>query len=256
MRFWWKRRAPKIPVFYIARDRVGVLRKSLDSLAPFREQLQIVLHDNESSFPGMLEYLSELESQGARVYSSKHTGSLEDISESVAQTIQRWFDDSKSRAQHYVVSDPDIAFEDPPPDLLDIYRAILDRYSEAMVVGPMLRIDDIPDAYPLKEKVIQLHTEQFWHKEPVTVRILNKSIQIQQAPIDTTFGMYRRDFGFKRLNMGVRVYAPYAARHLDWYIDPANMQPDQVYYVNHASEVSHWGGAWLKEQLESGHTSS
>ena len=250
LRTLFRGESPPVPVFFITRDRVNVLRETIKSLAPLEDEVQVVVHDNESSFPPMLEYMQELEGQGVKVYRCKHTGSLDDISESVADTVERWFKETRSRARHYVVSDPDIELDRPPEDFIKMYQALLRKFPDAAVVGPMLRIDDLPDCYPLKERVIEGHTEQFWHKEPTTVSVLGRRIQIQQAPIDTTFGMYRVGFRFKRLNMGVRVYAPYAARHLDWYIDPDNMGEDQLYYMKSASEVAHWSAGWLKEKLE------
>ena len=69
------------------------------------------------------------------------------------------------------------------------------------------------------------------------------------GPIDTTFGMYRRGYAFRRLSQGFCAYAPYQARHLDWYLDPDALTEDQRYYMEHAFVVSPWGGVWLRRKL-------
>src|SRR2546423_1829035 len=77
--------------------------------------------------------------------------------------------------------------------------------------------------YPLKFVAAGRHYYQFWSKTPQEITWRDGVIQYQRAPIDTTFGMYRKGFTFRRQNPGLRVYAPYWARHLDWYIDPSCM---------------------------------
>lgn len=41
-------------------------------------------------------------------------------------------------------------------------------------------------------------------------------------------------------SLSVRVFAPYSARHLDWYVDPNNITPCQEYYQLTSSDISHW----------------
>ena len=70
---------------------------------------------------------------------------------------------------------------------------------------------------------------------------LGNTVKYIFAPIDTTFGLYKAGMPWSRLKMGIRVLPPYAARHLDWYIDPENLTPDQEYYMKHASDkIAHW----------------
>jgi len=206
---------------------------------------EIVIHDNNSTYKPFLDHLSQLEQEGITVYRSTKTVTVEEQLNSVADSIDSWF--ITHSAKHYVVTDPDIALEGNCEDILELYAYLLDTVQSIDVVGPMLRIDNIPDFYPLKQKAIARHTKQFWHKMPLSMQWKSKTIQYQLAPIDTTFGMYRRGFRFHRLCNGYRIYAPYWARHLDWYINPAQMEEDQIYYLQHASMVSHWSGTWLRE---------
>jgi hypothetical protein len=207
---------------------------------------EIVIYDANSTYKPLLDYLKQLEQEGVTVYRSAKNITVDEHLNSVADAIDDWF--ATYSASYYVVTDPDIALEGNCGDILELYAYLLDT-RDIEVVGPMLRIDDIPDYYPLKQKVIERHTEQFWHKTPLTLSWKAKTIQYQLAPIDTTFGMYRSGFKFHRLCNGYRTYAPYWAKHLDWYINPAEMSEDQLYYLEHASIVSHWGGTWLREKI-------
>ena len=239
----------KIPIFIISCNRLGCLQATIDSYKKYiATPYEIIIHDNNSTFKPLLDYLKQLEKEGVTVYYSTKSVAVEKQLNNVAHTIDDWF--KTHSASHYVVTDPDIALEGNCKDILELYAYLLDTIKNIDVVGPMLRIDDIPDFYPLKQKVIERHTEQFWHKTPLTLRWRTKTIQYQSAPVDTTFGMYRSGFKFHRLSIGYRIYPPYGARHLDWYINPALMHEDQLYYLQHASGVSHWSGALLREKIK------
>jgi hypothetical protein len=236
-----------IPIFIITCDRLAVLEAAVESYTKLSTPIKLIIHDNNSTYKPLLHYLQNLEQQGTTVYYQRtNVLSVEDLN-GVCQTISDWFENND--APYYVVTDPDIALCDDCPDILELYGYLLDTFTGIEVVGPMLRIDDIPDTYPLKTRAIEGHYGQFWHKTPLQLVWKNETIDYQMATIDTTFGMYRKGFKFHRLSQGMRTYSPYWARHLDWYLDPNRMTEDQRYYTKHASTVSHWGGTWLKDEL-------
>ena len=239
-----------VPIFIISFNRLEVLKKSISSYAQLGD-IDLVIHDAGSSHLPLLAYLTFLESQGVTVYRNRPAIDHGDDLNSVNETIQHWLQDHPD-AEYYIVTDPDIELESGCSELLSFYQYVFSSFSDVDVVGPMLRIDDLPDFYPLKEKVIRGHTAQFWHKEPLKMSWSSKTIAYQHAPIDTSFGMYRRAQPFQRLLDGIRTYEPFWAKHLDWYIDPDNMSNDQKTYLMTASNVSHWGGGWLKTKLEKG----
>jgi serine/threonine protein kinase len=238
----------RIPIFIISFNRLNVLKTVIQSYKNYiKTPFEIIIHDNNSSYGPLLSYLKSLELEGVTVfYHDKNISSGVQLN-NVALSIEKWF--CQNDAPYYVVTDPDIAFEEGCGDILELYADLLESNREIEVVGPMLRIDDIPDYYPLKQKVIERHYQQFWHKTPLNMTWRGKSIQYQHALIDTTFGMYRRGFKFHRLSQGYRIYNPYWARHLDWYLDPKKMSEDQIFYLNSASEVGNWSGTWLREKL-------
>jgi len=142
-----------------------------------------------------------------------------------------------------VVTDPDIALDNVNGDILEVYAHLLEMLPEIAVVGPVLRTDNIPDYYPRKEEII---TWEMQHNPPrkgiYNIRYKDKVINLIFAKIDTTFGMNRagKHWG-RRTIKAIRVLSPYSARHLDWYLNPLNLTPDQEYYMKHASAgITHW----------------
>jgi GT2 family glycosyltransferase len=230
-----------IPIFIISYNRLTVLRESIRSFYEnIGQDFRLIIHDNASTFPPLLEYLRELEQQGIEVVHHPVNPPLAGLAAAVAGTISAWM--ARNDADYYVVTDPDIALDGTFPNILEFYAWMLDNLEEVNVVGPMLRIDDLPDCYRWKTAVIREHTRQFWGRLPNTIRWKRNNYHVLPAPIDTSFGMYRAGFPFERLNMGLRTYAPYVARHLDWYIDQDRPTEDQVYYSRTVSfDIAHWG---------------
>ena len=62
------------------------------------------------------------------------------------------------------------------------------------------------------------HIEQFWHRQPLWAETSFGRVAYLDAPIDTTMAMHRAGEPFFRLKQSLRVYEPYEAQHLDWYL--------------------------------------
>ena len=196
----------------------------------------------------MVAYLHELEAQGTMVAWHEDPVDRAEMLDGVSTTISAWFRDHE--AKFYVVTDPDVALEDSSGQALQLYAELLERHPEATVVGPMLRVDDIPDHNPFKQNAIDTWYALYGAVTPLAEIVRGNSVRLLAGPIDTTFGMYRADFAFHRLNLGYSVMSPFAAWHLDWYLDPANLTDDQTFYMRHASVVSHVSGTWMREYID------
>lgn len=234
----------KIPIFVVVHDRLDCLKKSIQSYYDcIDDDFEIVFFDVESTYPETIDYLKEQEKEGIKVY--WHKGNAEDSYLNVRIGIIDYFK-KHNKSQYYVVTDPDIELDNVNGDILQFYIHLLNTFRSAHCVGPMLRIDDISDSYPLKEKAIHGHTKQFWHKNPLSILYNGKQFHYQKAPIGGTFALYRRSVQFGKINPGIRTYAPYAARHLDWYLDINNLTPDQKFYMDNAIHNGHWSGSFLR----------
>lgn len=232
-----------VPIFIITHNRLEVLMKTLKSFENFTTPHEIVIHDNSSTFVPLVDFLKK----GAyRVYWNKGN-ELNDVAES----ISTYFEETKSSSEYYVVTDPDIEMtKETPTDMLEMYMFLLNSHPSVTAVGPELKVDDIPDCYPLKNDLLRKH--KIGHRnDKVTEWKWKDSVQKGAfRPLDTTFGMYRRSFVFKRLNPALLTWYPYNARHLDWYIDPREMKEDQIFYMKDSSNKwGHWGSSMLSKKI-------
>jgi hypothetical protein len=107
---------------------------------------------------------------------------------------------------------------------------ICQQYDDLWSVGPSLRIDDIPDSYPMKEVNIKNQIKQkFWDskkKKNISIKDHNYTIY-KPSVIDGTLSIFPVTFlpmfheyfcNFR----AIRVAGQYQIRHLDWYISEAD----------------------------------
>lgn len=216
----------EIPIIIISYNQVFYLKKLISFLKK-RDYNKIVILDNNSTYPPLLDYFNEIESDIKIYRLSKNYGhrvfwKKKDIFDNYAKG-------------YYVITDPDIVpVDECPHDFLEHFKYILDTNAEINKVGFSLKIDDIPETNKDKATILKWES-QFWEKHTK-----NKNYV---AKIDTTFALYRpktimpiwMDF-FK----AIRVKYPYVAKHGGWYINSKNLTKEQEYYVKTVSKSSSW----------------
>ena len=238
-----------IPTYLISYNRITVLKDTLESLIRFIPYQDIIIIDNGSDQQELLNFYDELRLKGVKVIKNKKIKQADDLND-LGDII-----DEENRARdckYYIVSDPDISLRDVSPDFLEICKYFLDHFEAIDIIGPMLKIIDIPANYPARELAWKKHTEQFWHKKPLVATVSDKKVYYQFATIDTSFGMLRSEKKFRRKLEGIRLYDPYEAYHLDWYITPENMTGDQEYYLRsmRKNKISHWSSKYLFQRIQ------
>ncbi len=228
-----------IPIFIITCDRIEVLKKSIQSyFHQIKASFEIVIIDLGSTFYAMIDFLKELEGGKVNIYWEKKASVRGDLNRA-NENIQDYF--KTHPASNYIVTDPDISLDNVNGDILEAYAQLLDAMPEIAVIGPMLRIDDIPDCYPLKKQLLLNSRHRKFHSSPQHMISYNGTqVKYIFARIDTTFGMFRAGTQWRRHQKGIRTFTPYSAKHLDWYIDPEKLTEDQRYYMQHASKIAHW----------------
>jgi len=224
-----------IPIFIISCDRLEALKESIQSYYDcIKTPFEIVVMDFGSGYEPTLKYLKSLEQKGTKVYWREKIVNKRHFSTPVDEVIQNFFGNHPKN--NYVVTDPDIVLDNTDGDILEVYARLLEILPEYYIVGPMLRIDDLPDHYPLKEEVVFGGWETFYHSREVnTIQYKGKPVKYVFVMIDTTFAMNRAGTHWRRHRRAARVLPPYGARHLEWYLDPKDLTPDQEYYMKHAS---------------------
>lgn len=230
------------PVFITTRDRLSPLLQLIDWFQSVGQH-EIYLIDNDSSYPPLLDFFERTDCQVIRL--DRNIGHRAPWLTGMVHRI--------ARKQFYVVSDPDVVpDENCPSDCLGYLKSVLLRFPEMHKVGLGLRIDDLPEHFPMKSDVIAWE-RRFWRNE------VEKGLY--RADIDTTFAMYRPLPRRSSNALSLRTGAPYLARHLPWYIDPAKMAVDEVFYRANADPAFSnwnrestplWKQKWLHSQDPSG----
>lgn len=229
-------RKPHIPIFIITHNRLQILKRCVDSYEKtISTPIRIIFYNVASTYKPTLDYMSLKEKEGCVVYNSS-VNNHKLVINAIRDYLQK-----NPQCGYYVLTDPDIELDNVKHDILEFYINILNK-TKVKSVGPMLRIDDIPDYYPRKQNVIDGHGRQFWSKPVNYITYKNSEYGFIHCATDTTFQLSSRNnipSNFPNGN-AIRCLSPYSARHLDWYLDPTNLSPCQKYYADGCSSTSHW----------------
>ena len=172
----------------------------------------VVIIDNDSTYPPLLDFYKTL------------TDIL--VIDNGICTSRDSFRvvDSEHLCQPYVLTDSDLDLSSVPDDVIEVLKKGLRKYPWSIKVGLSLEINNIPDYYPYKNKVIEWES-RFWKNR------LDSSFW--KADIATTFALYR-GIGVipTKFENSIRVDRPYTAKHRPWYIDPDNMTEEYKYLLS------------------------
>jgi len=216
-----------IPVIIINFNQLHYLEELISFLLR-RKFENIIIIDNQSSYPPLLEYYNSIKNQVTIHYLSENLG------HKVFYLKPELF--NKYAKGYYFLTDADIVpSENLPENFPSKMLTILDKYFRAITkVGIALRIDDIHDSFPLKNEVLSWE-KQFWMKE--------LEPQIFKAEIDTTFALYKPSYflrEYKDFIKGIRMGGLYTSRHGGWYKDANNLTEEELYYQSTANSSSSW----------------
>ena len=136
----------------------------------------------------------------------------------------------------YIVSDSDLDLSGVPNDVVVRLEEALFLNQDVAKVGLSLEIDDLPEAYPFREAVLN------WERKYWTTPAWDGWL----AGIGATFALYdpaRNDLLDKDFYGAVRLDRPYTARHLPWYIDFENLSDELRYYFERCDHAAYayWG---------------
>lgn len=211
-----------VPIFIVCRDKVSPLVSQVEWLELHGYQ-RIVLVDNASTYPPLLEYFDRTPHEVVRL--TENVGPHD----SIWSTGVR---DRYARGNHFVVTDCDVIPDSGcPGDAVNYFYWALCRFPSYVKVGFGLRIDDLPAHNDLAENV-RAREYWFWTRR--------FSLNLYHAPIDTTFALYRPESPFV-LRPAIRTGNPYIAQHRPWYLDSKNRTEEEQYYRDHCDpEIAHW----------------
>lgn len=233
----WKDGPAPIPIFVMFKDRVSVLMESLRSLYRYiRTPFEIVIINDNSTFPTAVAFLQKLKESGVRVHDNEQFWGTDfnQLFEAVANFVEDFM--SSSNASHYVLTDADCALDSAPGNILVVYQSMLDGLG-VDAAGAAIRWDDWPPGSPpYEDKFVTLRAEAY--------EFGGRNYYYNKATIDTTFAMYKRNWRLNRLQgEHIRILPPLAARHVDFYLDKEYLPEDYIFYhaVARAKQVNHMG---------------
>lgn len=235
-----------VPVFVISFNRGRMTRNLFNSLKGMEREVDVIIHDNGSDDPNAVRELERLSEEGALIVRRSKISSADDL-DNVNETVNEYFN-NWAEPQNFIVTDCDICISTCHPDYLEVLSEMLNDFYGVSCVGPMLQIHDVSKRNPLYAHILRAHIKQFWGKLPVFASFGEKTVAFQYSKIDTTFAMHRGGEPFKRLKNGIRTYAPYEARHLDWYEE----EQEENYKHSSNSQISHWGNHQVAKRLSAG----
>ncbi|MFV0196388.1 glycosyltransferase family 2 protein [Empedobacter falsenii] len=189
----------------------------------------IVIIDNKSTYPPLLEYYDTIKKSVTIEFMNDNYGHMVFFENKNLQ--------EKYGKGYYVLTDADIVpNENLPVDFMSVMLNYLERYFRAInKVGFALRIDDIPDYFPFKEKVLEWE-EKYWKNKI--------SDNLFKADIDTTFALYKPNYPtcFNNVNFyrGLRISDSFNSSHGGWYKNFDKLSDEDKFYQLTASTSSSW----------------
>ncbi|MBQ9486881.1 MAG: hypothetical protein IJU91_03640 [Selenomonadaceae bacterium] len=208
-----------VPIFINARDRINVMKKLIDWLlaADYRN---VIILDNDSTYPKLLEYYSELEKNSAvQVIKLKANLGYKALWKSnILEKLKI--------STPYVYTDPDVVpHEKCPKDFVRYLYEVLIAHKEFRKVGPSLIWEDITF---FDKKLWQRIESDFEKQAPIEKNLC-------YANIDTTFALHSNTRNYS-LRFSLRTLNELRLKHLPWYFDYENLAEDEKYYLEHADK--------------------
>ncbi|KAJ3167444.1 hypothetical protein HDU88_002366 [Geranomyces variabilis] len=236
---------PPVPIFIQFKDRITYLLEFIRSLhRVIQTPFEIIIIDDSSTFPAAVNFLKRLNDSGITILHPAARAAdapFDMIYKDVAKLITAHM--NTTEAENFIWTDPDVPLDgDGPGDILVVYAEALRQHGELYNVGCSLRwdnwLEEIRDG--------KIENEKHWVKAPVhCLEYRQVCYHYLEAPIDTTFAMFRKGVTLKRLSSpSIRMIAPLGCRHLDWIIPKDSIPADVRYYASKTTnEVNH---SWFR----------
>lgn len=188
----------------------------VEKLLSLNPQEQIIVLDNESKYPPLLDWYQKIQDQ-IEIRFLKNEGHLALWTTGL----------DKELGDFFVYTDSDIVLPNKfPKNWKEVLLEKLSNYPEFRKIGPGLKIEDLPDHYVYKKDVI--HHETRWWLRPLEQDLF-------RAQIDTTFSLMK-NFG-TNCYPAIRICSEdMLTQHHPWYLDLSNLDEEEQYYLDHLGE--------------------
>jgi hypothetical protein len=211
-----------ITVMVLSYNNLTYLKMMVNQMLKYTHDIVVV--DNKSSFPPLIEYLKEIEDHLSVQYMDKNYGHSvyhNPILQKIVGPI-------------YILTDPDIELpENIPSNFIENFYQISNQY-HANRVGVAL---DIFSDNIRKEKI--LYNKQYtiveWETQFWKNKLNNNDFELYHAPIDTTFCLINNNMNN---SSHIRVAGKYMSKHLPWYVNWKSKLLENEYEFYLSSNIS------------------
>ncbi len=214
----------RIPILIPVFNSVTYLKSMVSQLRRYGFE-EIIAIDNASSFPPLLDYLSQSSRDLSVIRLEENKGP------------HNLFLDPKnllSLPDHFCITDPDLELN---PSLPEDFVYELISLTEKYRVGKAGLALDISDWSKMRHEKFRIGAAdyqiweweaQFW-KNPIG--FTSTGDEVYSAAVDTTFAVYNKRFFDPADHLkGVRVGGKYTCRHLPWYKDRIVPPEEEAFY--------------------------
>ena len=217
----------EIPVYITNRNNLNRGFRDLVNWLIKAGTKHIEVLDNDSTYPSLLEYYSLCPVKVTKLGENKGPWAF-------------WIKALHLKTQTpYIVTDADVVPDkDCPLDLVKKMLEVFLRYKKTgcMKVGPGIRIDNLPDYYNKKQRVLITEAMNWCARMPED--------DCFRAGIDTTFALYWTQQGCSHPagagDLHYRLISPYVVEHRPWYVNSADLTEEDIYYTAHIGTWSTW----------------
>lgn len=225
----------EIPIVILNRDRLVATKQLVESLQK-RNYNNITIIDNKSTYQPLLDWYTDCD---VAVFYNGTEDTCNGSFYHLAYKYEiKYFSDMIENGP-YVYTDSDtIPIDDAPDNFIEDMVDLVNKYSKQKI-GMGIKIDDLPDHFYNKNKVIEVE-DIMWGKRGT---IDGEKMPVYVAATDTTFAVYRKgQFPLQgNHDTGLRTGYPYLVKHLPWYYDYNNLPEDEKYYILHLNvNWTHW----------------
>jgi hypothetical protein len=212
----------QVPIIINNRNRLTHLIHLIEWLERYGYN-NLYIIDNDSAYPPLLDFYSKTKHTVFKL--TKNMGYCALWETNIFKIFKKDF---------YVYTDPDILpINECPGDFMNYFFRMMQKYKYLKKIGFSLYLDDIPDHYRKKAEVIE------WEKQYYTNKIADN---LFQAPIDTTFALYRpwAKGNATKFMLTFRVGYPYHIRHMPWYENSDDLSDEEQYYISNSQTSTFW----------------
>jgi len=219
------------PIIIPAFNTATYLQSMVDQLEK-RGWTNIIIGDNGSTYPPMLDLLDKLSQKYAVVLWGKNMG---------PRVYTEDKDICSRMPKYFIVTDPDLLFnEKMPSSAINKMKRIVDMYKVSKV-GLAVDIDSPEEVEKFfNPEGVESGERVHWIKK---VDTYPESDDLYHAPVDTTFALYNRDTFLSEIDSvsvrmtcntsAVRIAGRFTCKHMGYWKDTPLSDEEENYYKDH-----------------------